>query len=94
MKISFVKKEIPLVTRNLEIELIERICQGDLQAENELFQRYNEQIRYMVYNRLRMKLSSEDIEDLVGEIRAAALTSLRNGGYDPEKGSSVGAYLV
>jgi RNA polymerase sigma factor (sigma-70 family) len=77
-----------------ETTLALRIANGDRQAENELFQRYDEQIRFMVQIRLRWKIPSADIDDLIGEIRAAALLSLRKGGYDPEKGNSVGAYLA
>jgi len=73
---------MPTVT---ETTLARRIAKGDRQAENELFQRYDEQIRFMVQTRLRWKIPSADIDDLIAEIRAAALLSLRKGGYDPEK---------
>lgn len=78
----------------VETTLALRIANGDRQAEKELFQRYDEQIRFMVLSRLRRKISSADLEDLIGDIRAAALLILRKGGYDPDKGSSLGAYLV
>lgn len=77
-----------------ETTLTQRIAKGDHQAEDELFRLYDEQIRFMVQARLRWRISPADVDDLIGEIRAAALLSLRKGGYDPDKGSSVGAYLA
>lgn len=78
----------------IETTFAQRIANGDRQAENELFQRYDEQIRFMVKTRLRWWISSADLDDLIGEVRAAALLSLRKGGYNPGKGSSLGAYLA
>ncbi len=77
-----------------DTSLAQRIANGDRQAENELFQHYDEPIRFMVQNRLRGKIAFADVDDIIGDIRQAALLSLRKGGYDPDKGSSIGAYLA
>lgn len=61
------------------MELTRRIAQGDLEAEQDLFLRFIEQIRFIVRIRLKGRASREDQEDLVCEIQEGLLLSLRKG---------------
>lgn len=77
-----------------DAELAAKIAEGDRQAESELFYRYDSQIKYMAQIRLRTNVPSHDLEDIIAEIRQAVLVSLRKGGYDPEQGKTLGAYIA
>jgi RNA polymerase sigma-70 factor, ECF subfamily len=71
-----------------------RIAKGDTEAENHLFSRFNERIRFLVRIRLKTKVPREDQEDIVSEIQQAILISLRKGGFDPERGKPLEAYIA
>jgi RNA polymerase sigma-70 factor, ECF subfamily len=71
-----------------------RIAQGDVDAENYLFVRFGDRIQLLVRNRLRGKVSEEDQKDIIGDIYHAVLVSLRKGGYNPELGNPLEAYIA
>jgi RNA polymerase sigma-70 factor, ECF subfamily len=71
-----------------------RIAQGDVDAENYLFVRFGDRIQLLVRNRLRGKVSEEDQKDIIGDIYIAVLVSLRKGGYNPELGNPLEAYIA
>lgn len=83
-----------MITKKPEAGLPEKIAGGDSKAEDELFRRYGEQMKYMAQIRLKREIPTEDLEDIVAEIRQAVLVSLRKGGYDAEKGKTLEAYLA
>lgn len=76
------------------MELTRRIAQGDLEAEQDLFARFTEQIRFIVRIRLKGRASREDQEDLVCEIQEGLLLSLRKGKYKAESGKTIEAYVA
>jgi len=76
------------------MELPRRIAEGDLEAEQDLFARFTEQIRFKVRIRLKGRASQEDQEDLVCEIQEGLLMSLRKGGYKAESGKTIEAYAA
>ena len=82
------------MSNNQDIIFVEKIANGDTQAENELFYRYAEEIKLMVRTRLKVKVTPEDQEDMVSEILYASLVSLRNKQYDPSSGKGLGAYIA
>jgi RNA polymerase sigma-70 factor, ECF subfamily len=71
-----------------------RIAQGDADAEKYLFVRFGERIQLLVRNRLRGKVSEEDQKDIIGDIYHAVLVSLRKGGYNPDLGNPLEAYIA
>jgi len=75
-------------------ELTRRIAEGDLEAEQDLFVRFAEQIRFIVRIRLKGTASPEDQEDLVCEIQEGLLLSLRKGRYKAESGKTIEAYTA
>lgn len=76
------------------MELSRRIAEGDLEAEQDLFARFTEQIRFKVRIRLKGRASREDQEDLVCDIQEGLLLSLRKGGYKAESGKTIEAYAA
>ena len=83
-----------IMSNNQDILFVEKIANGDTQAENELFYRYAEEIKLMVRTRLKVKVSLDNQEDIVSEILHASLVSLRNKQYDPSLGKGLGAYIA
>ena len=75
-------------------ELTRRIAKGDLEAEQDLFVRFAEQIRFIVRIRLKGRALREDQEDLVCEIQEGLLLSLRKGRYKAESGKTIEAYAA
>jgi RNA polymerase sigma factor (sigma-70 family) len=71
-----------------------RIVQGDTEAENYLFSCYKERINFLVRARLRGRASKEDHEDIISEIQQAMLISLRKGGFNPDIGKPLEAYIA
>ncbi len=71
-----------------------RIVQGDTEAENYLFSYYKERINFLVRARLRGRASKEDHEDIISEIQQAMLISLRKGGFNPDVGKPLEAYIA
>jgi len=63
-----------------DIEFVEQIRNGDLQAENELYEGFREHVERMI--RIRMRAQPHDQEDLVSEIWMAVIRNLRRGFYD------------
>lgn len=74
--------------------IAQRIAVGEAQAECELFARFGEQIKLMVWARLKRKIATTEREDLVSEVQEAVLLSLRKGGYDPATGKPLAAYIA
>lgn len=81
------------MTKEQDKTLASKIAEGDSQAENELFQHFKERIQFLVRMRLKGKASKQDREDIISEIQEAVLLSLRKGGYDPTRGTSLEAYI-
>lgn len=73
-------------------ELIERIKQGDLEAENELFEAFKVFDRVQVMINARVQAAKEDKNDLIAEVLQALVLGLRNGRYEPSRGP-FGSYL-
>ena len=78
--------------RAKEKNLIERIRQGDLDAENELFKKFGEAINFSVYHHLK-NVNAIDREEVIGEINVIILEKLRDGSFDPTKEHSLNAYI-
>ncbi len=83
-----------MTTEPLDAALALKIARGDPQAEIELFSHFGEQIKLMVWARLKRKIAPAEREDIVSEVQQAVLLSLRKGGYDPATGKSVAAYIA
>lgn len=79
---------------NKDAILIDKIAEGDIQAENELFLHLVEKVKFIVRVRLKGKANLEDQNDIVSEIQHAVLMNLRKGAYDPAKGKSLEAYVI
>jgi RNA polymerase sigma-70 factor (ECF subfamily) len=77
-----------------DLLLVRRIADGDTEAENNLFLRLRDKISLLVRIRLRGKIPIEDYEDVVSEVYNAILVSLRKGGFKPELGYSIEAYIA
>lgn len=74
--------------------IAKRVAERDSEAENELFVHFEKRIRFIVRVRLKGKVSSEDQKDIISEIQTAVLVSLRKGGFDPERGKRLEAYIA
>lgn len=74
--------------------LAQRILEGDSEAENYLFNRFKERIKFLVRIRLKIKVSDFDQEDIFSDIQHAVLINLRKGAYDPERGKPLEAYIA
>ncbi len=74
--------------------LIEKIIEGNSEAENHLFLHFKERIEFLVRARLRGRVSADDQKDIISEVREAILLSLRKGGFDPSKGKPLEAYIA
>ena len=69
--------------------LVARIQSGDLQAEQELFERYHRPIRALLRQRLRQQA---DVEDFVQDTLSLALSKVRDGQVrEPDK---LGSFLM
>ena len=80
---------------NLEYgTLVERIANGDSEAENYLFSRFKEKIQFLVRVRSRGNIPRQDQEDIISETQQAILLSLRKGGFDPGRGKPLEAYIA
>jgi len=77
-----------------EPAIARRIAGGEAQAESEFFERFGEQIKLMVWARLKRRMAPEEREDLVSEVNQAVLLSLRRGGYDASTGAPLAAYIA
>ena len=77
-----------------ESVMAQRIAGGEAKAEGELFAHLGDQIKLMVWARLKRKIAPAEREDIVSEVQQAVLLSLRKGGYDPATGKSVAAYIA
>lgn len=77
-----------------ELTLAERIAAGDPEAEKELFFLFKERIQLLVRIRLRGKAATDDQKDILSEIYQAVLISLRKGGFNPELGKPLEAYIA
>jgi len=71
-----------------------RIAAGDPDAENILFSQLHEKIRFLVQVRSRNFIPPDDQEDIISEIHEAILHSLRKGGFDPDRGKPLQAYIA
>ena len=76
-----------------EIELAEKIKNGDAAAENIVFRRFQNEIQTMVRVRMRRE-TEENRADAIAKINEGILLSLRKGGFDPTKGKSLGAFIA
>jgi len=77
-----------------EKTIITRIAHGDSEAENHLFSCFKERIQFLVRIRSRGNIPVQDQEDIISEIQHAILLSLRKGGFDPERGKPLEAYIA
>lgn len=67
-----------------DIELVQRIIDGDCSAENELFIRFGDRIETTV--RLRIGVHNEHWKDVTSEVKSTVLHKFREGKFDPQKG--------
>jgi RNA polymerase sigma factor (sigma-70 family) len=74
----------------MNVELIDRIRQGDREAEQELILQYVGQIQAIV--RYQLGGLSKYSEDLTNDICLALIENLRNGKFDPNQGQ-LGSYV-
>lgn len=72
-------------------ELIQRIRSGDREVEAEIIRRFHGRVEKKVHYFLNQRL--EDAADLIHEILVELLISLRNGRFDPDKGTLLGSYV-
>ncbi len=77
-----------------DIELANRIIKGDSQAENLLFIRFEEKIRYLVRARIRRTVTKADNEEIISQVNQAVLLSLRKNGYKAELNKPLDAYIA
>ena len=68
---------------NLEKDWVKRLRQGDLTAANEIDKAYREKLEFFVKRKIGMHNS--DCQDIVQETLAAALETIRNKKFDPNK---------
>lgn len=73
-----------------EREWIQRIANGESEAEQELLLFFDERIDRWVRNKIGK--NAEDVEDLKQEIRIAIIKSLREGKFDQTQGK-LGSYI-
>lgn len=74
--------------------IVDRIANGDIEAETLLFNRFIEKIRLLVMVRLRGKASDDEQKDIISEINLAILTSLRKGYFNPDNQKPLEAYII
>jgi RNA polymerase sigma factor (sigma-70 family) len=74
-----------------QLRLVQRIQNGDLAAENELFHHYKNPILWKICR--HVKTDSENIKDLAGEIYLAILEGLRKQSFAPEKWETLEAFI-
>lgn len=75
-----------------ETKIIEAIKKGNLRAEEELLNFFDDRIRFIVLSRLCNHL--EEIDDVVQDIKMAVVISLRKGNFSNEKdGVTLGGYV-
>ena len=77
-----------------EKTIVARIAGGDSEAENYVFSHFKERIQFLVRVRSRGNIPKQDQEDILSEINQAILLSLRKGGFDPERGKPLEAYIA
>ena len=77
-----------------EKTIITRIAHGDSEAENYLFSSFKERIQLMFRVRSRGNIPKQDQQDIISEIQHAILLNLRKGGFDPERGKPLEAYIA
>jgi RNA polymerase sigma-70 factor (ECF subfamily) len=73
--------------------LIQRIADGDPDAENIFFNQFDEKIELIVRLRLINKIPPEDIKDISADVKTAIIKALREGKYDPERGK-ISTYIA
>ena len=73
-----------------ENRLLEKIKNNDLQAENELIHHFLPRVQMIVSQRI---YNREDQPEIVNDIFMGLLIKLRDGSYDPDKGSGLSAYI-
>jgi RNA polymerase sigma-70 factor (ECF subfamily) len=75
-----------------ETKTIEAIKKGNLRAEEELLNFFDERIRFIVLSRLNQYI--EEIDDVVQDIKMAVIISLRKGNFSNNKdGVTLGGYV-
>ena len=72
--------------------LINRIAKGDREAERQLFREFDIFVKLGFIVRARVQVPREEQDDLVADIAGLILQLLRNGKYDPSRGS-LGSYV-
>ncbi len=77
--------------RQNDFDLVQRIKDGDYNAEKELFARFDKRISKQIFRCLGQ--SNECWKDMVNEVHLGILTSLRAGKFNPQKGTTLGSYI-
>jgi|GEM_PF-5440530 len=85
------KKNILSPDAVLEAELVQRILDGDKDAEEELFNLYSDEILTLIEMKLFQQHRS-DLEAIASDVYLTLLTNLRKGMYQPEKGNTLLGY--
>ena len=70
-----------------EAELVQDIADGDEHAERVLFRNLQVFERVRAFVGARIKGAPEDLDDIVGEIVTVLVMHLREGRFDPSKGT-------
>ena len=73
-----------------DIDLIQRIQNGDRSAEEELISRLRDRIRMYVSSFIHPV--EDDLKDITSEIEMILLTNLRQAKFDPNRRTSAGTY--
>ncbi len=73
-----------------ENRLLEKIKNNDLQAENELISHFLPRVQMIVSQRI---YNREDRPEIVNDVFMGLLIKLREGSFDPERGSGLSAYI-
>jgi len=82
------------MTEHMIAQLIEKIANGDKDAESLLFEQFDEKIELIVRARLNHNVSPDDVKDIAADIKAALLEALRNGKFDPSKNCKLSTYIA
>lgn len=73
-----------------EKKILKKISEGNIQAENALINAYYPKVRMIVGMRVHNK---EDRQEILNDVFIGLMEKLKNGGFDPEKGSSLSGYI-
>ena len=77
---------------SIDPALIRKIAEGNREAEKQLFRDFDLLLKLGFIVRARVQVSREEQQDLIADIAGTILQLLRDGKYDPSRGS-LGVYV-